>query len=202
MVAIAAIAISAAAQPSHSSKPSVPGSMANCPNEPAALTMPMAILRFSGATARPTAPKMTENVVPERPRPINSPALTVMPSAEVERLINSSPKAYSKPPTTIILAAPKRSASAPVKGCDRPQTRFCKASAKANTPRPQPSSLLRGSIKSPKPWRNPMAVEITKLPKMINRSEWRRMRAMVFSLLAGLRIVDYRMRSRVLEAAK
>jgi len=35
------------------------------------------MLRFSGGTARPTAPRITENEVPDRPRPISSPALRV-----------------------------------------------------------------------------------------------------------------------------
>src|SRR5690606_6220276 len=53
------------------------------------------------------------------------------------------------------LRAPKRSASAPVTGCARPQIRFCNAMAKANTSRPQPNSALIGGRNRPKPWRVP-----------------------------------------------
>ncbi len=53
--------------------------------------MPMAMLRFSGATARPTAPSTTEKVVPERPSPINTPAESVMPSAESESPMHTRP---------------------------------------------------------------------------------------------------------------
>lgn len=86
-------ASSAADQPSQPIKPSVPGNMANWPNEPAALAMPMPMLRFSGGTARPTTPRITENDVPDRPMPINKPALNDSDHGESAMPINTNPSA-------------------------------------------------------------------------------------------------------------
>ncbi|MNN26523.1 hypothetical protein D3C81_1400290 [compost metagenome] len=141
----------AADQPSQPIKPKVPGNMANWPNEPAALAMPMPMLRFSGGTARPTTPRITENDVPDRPIPINRPALRDKVIGESESPMHISPAAYRTPPISTTFAAPKRSANAPVKGWARPQIRFCKAMAKAKTSRPQPNSALIGAKNSPKP---------------------------------------------------
>jgi len=51
--------------------------------------------------------------------------------------------------------APKRSATAPANGCAKPQIRFCRAVAKANTSRPHPKSALIGARNKPKPCRMP-----------------------------------------------
>ena len=80
-------------QPSHSISPRLPGSMMNWPKELAALAIPIAMLRFSGGTARPTAPRITENEVPDRPRPISSPALRVSVAGESDTAISASPTA-------------------------------------------------------------------------------------------------------------
>ncbi|MND71480.1 hypothetical protein D3C80_630060 [compost metagenome] len=55
--------------------------------------MPMAMLRFSGGTARPTTPRITENEVPDRPIPINKPALSDRVRAESDIPISTSPTA-------------------------------------------------------------------------------------------------------------
>ncbi len=80
--------------------------MANWPKEPAALEIPIAMLRCSAGTARPTAPRITENEVPERPRPISRPALSDSPVADCESPIRTRPRAYSRPPTSTARAAP------------------------------------------------------------------------------------------------
>ncbi len=87
--------------------------------------------------------------------PINRPALRDNVTAESDKPMNTRPNAYSTPPTNTTFAAPKRSASAPVNGCARPQIRFCRAMAKANVSRPQPNSALIGARNSPKPCRTP-----------------------------------------------
>ena len=46
------------------------GAMTNWPKEPPAVASPKAMLRFSGATTRPTAPSTTAKVVPDRAKPI------------------------------------------------------------------------------------------------------------------------------------
>ena len=58
-------------------RPSETGSMTNWPKEPTAMVIPIARERFSGATSRESAPKMTGKVVPERPRPMRTPAPSV-----------------------------------------------------------------------------------------------------------------------------
>lgn len=86
-------ASSADDQPSQLINPWEPGSMANWPNEPAAAAMPMAMLRCSIGTARPTTPRITENDVPDSPMPISSPALAESCSGVWDRLISTSPSA-------------------------------------------------------------------------------------------------------------
>src|SRR5690606_25694510 len=82
----------------------------------------------------------------------------------------------------MVRAAPKRSAIAPATGWLSPHIRFCTARAKANTPRPQPRSLLIGSRNSPKPWRRPMASVTTRLPRISTRIA-RRPSVLIASLL-------------------
>ena len=67
--------------------------MANWPNDPAALAIPMAMLRFSAGTARPTTPRMTENDVPDRPMPISKPALSDNDQGESAKPIKIKPTA-------------------------------------------------------------------------------------------------------------
>ena len=50
------------------------GAMTNWPKEPPALAMPSAMLRRSGATIRPTAPRTTAKPVAAVPNPTNRPA--------------------------------------------------------------------------------------------------------------------------------
>ena len=86
-------ASSADDQPSQPISPRVPGSMANWPKEPAAAAMPIAMLRFSAGTARPTTPRITEKEVPDRPMPINRPALSDRLQSESARAISARPTA-------------------------------------------------------------------------------------------------------------
>ena len=126
----------------------------------------MPMLRFSAGKARPTTPKITENEVPDSPIPISSPALNDSDSGESDKPISNSPTAYRTPPTITTLAAPKRSASAPVKGWARPQIRFCRAMANANTSRPQPNCALMGGRNSPNPCLTPNDnAKISALPR-------------------------------------
>src|SRR5262245_37335438 len=96
-------------------------------------------------------------VVQLMPMPTNTPIARVRPSAVVAFAMSTSPIAYSSPPVNSTRPAPKRSASMPVSGCVRPHSRFCAATAKPNTSRPQPLSMLIGCRNSPKLWRMPSA---------------------------------------------
>ena len=96
------------------------------------------------------------------PMPTKMPIASVSPSAVLEFAMNTRPSAYSSPPAKSTRLAPKRSASIPVNGCVMPHSKFCIATAKPNTSRPQPLSMLIGCRNSPKLWRMPSAsVRIT-----------------------------------------
>ena len=69
----------------------VTGSSANWPNDPDAAEMPSAMLRFSGGYSRPSTPATTENVSPERPVPISTPAVRISMSGVVASAIVASP---------------------------------------------------------------------------------------------------------------
>ncbi len=55
---------------------------------------------------------------------------------------------------------PWRSASAPTKGCDSPQTMFCTAIAKPKVAAEMPKSRVIGRMNSPRLWRIPMQIEM------------------------------------------
>src|SRR5690606_10486209 len=93
-------------QPNQSINPRVPGNMANWPNDPAAAAIPMAMRRFSGVAARPTAASNTEKDVPDNPRPINTPALMDSPNGVSDNPISTRPDAYRMPPITTVRPAP------------------------------------------------------------------------------------------------
>ena len=77
------------------------------------------------------------NEVPESPKPISTPAETSSSGPLVACPISTSPQAYMREPAQITRAEPKRSAIMPANGWPKPQSRFCSASANANTSRPQ-----------------------------------------------------------------
>ncbi|MNR05269.1 hypothetical protein D3C85_1212860 [compost metagenome] len=64
-----------------SSIPCAAGTTRNWPKEPPAVTMPKARVRFSGGTARPTAPRTTTKVTPAMDRPTMTPKPSMRPSA-------------------------------------------------------------------------------------------------------------------------
>src|SRR6266581_187823 len=119
-------------------------------------------LLFSAEYARPSAPNTMLKVVQLMPTPTKMPIASVSPSAVLEFAMNTRPSAYRSPPAKSTRRAPKRSASIPVNGCVMPHNRFCSATAKPNTSRPHPLSMLIGCRNRPKLWRMPSArVRIT-----------------------------------------
>src|SRR5262249_37003955 len=62
--------------------------------------------------------------------------------------------------------APIRSAIAPANGNAAPQSRFCTASATANTSRPQPFACDSGCRKNPSAERGPNATRETRQPQI------------------------------------
>ena len=67
--------------------------MMNCPNDPAAPTMPSAVLRLLAGTARPTTPKTIEKPVQPSATPISRPLLKLSSRLVPDTDISASPMA-------------------------------------------------------------------------------------------------------------
>ena len=78
---LAAITNRALRQPQPPSKACVAGTIANCAKPPMAPARPSAQLRRSGATSLLSAPYTTPKVVPDKPMPMQMPALQMRPAA-------------------------------------------------------------------------------------------------------------------------
>ncbi len=65
------------------------------PSEPAAATMPIVWLRFSGGVARDTVPISTPKPVPAVPTPARKPASSSPAGTSLEKIISSNPAAYT-----------------------------------------------------------------------------------------------------------
>src|SRR5574344_1505343 len=150
-----ALTINAPDQPTFCNNNKVDGNMINCPNEPAALAIPIARLRFSGGAARPTAESNTGNDVAERANPKIKPTLKFSNNPVELTAMSNKPSAYSAPPTATTILLPYLSAKAPVMGWTAPQIRFCMAMAKLKTLCPQPNSWLIGTKYKPNACRTP-----------------------------------------------
>ena len=72
-------------QPSDSMRSKDIGSNTNCPREPTDMEVPSASERLSAGINRLIAPNTTGNVVPDKPMPINMPALKIR-AVEDERV--------------------------------------------------------------------------------------------------------------------
>jgi hypothetical protein len=69
------------------------GTIANWPNDPPALAMPSAMLRFSGETTFATTPSTTPKVVPESARPMSRPAERPKATGVEETAMEARPSA-------------------------------------------------------------------------------------------------------------
>lgn len=72
--AISERATNAPCQSNQVSSPKLIGSIMNCPKEPTDMAIPIARDLCSGFTKRLMVPKITGNVVPDKPTPMNIPA--------------------------------------------------------------------------------------------------------------------------------
>ena len=82
------------------------GAVTNCPSEPPALTMPVAMPRFSGPIMRTAADISTAG--PARPEPpeASTPMAKISPSVVVMSGVRKVPMASSTTPTTSTRPAP------------------------------------------------------------------------------------------------
>ncbi len=160
--------VSAACQPKLSIIATPNGANRNCPNEPAAVPAPSARPRFSGGSSLLKADSTRLNEQPDRPKPIRT------PGAEIERTAASRHSASAadrrhraarRRPSRA--GSPKRSAMAPAIGWPSPHSRFCSASARPKTSRPQANSRLIGWMKKPRLERGPKPNSAIKHPQMM-----------------------------------
>jgi len=86
-------ATSAFCQPSKSIKKTASGENKNWPKEPAAVPRPKAVERHSAGNIFPKAASTIGKVVPERPKPISTPAERSSIAALVECAIKTRPRA-------------------------------------------------------------------------------------------------------------
>jgi hypothetical protein len=64
------------------------------------------MLRFSGGNARPSTPETMLYVMPDRPVPISTPAVSTNSQGEDANVIVTSPSTYRREPATTTLADP------------------------------------------------------------------------------------------------
>src|SRR2546421_2973654 len=148
-------AVSAPTQPNIVVKRIASGATTNWPKEPPALTMPLAMPRFSGGSARATADIST-------PRPAMPPppaATTPMSSTSIQVLVacgvSTVPSITSTAPTAMTRPVPYLSATAPAIGCVMPHISCAQANARLIAAMPRPVAELSGPMKSATDWRTP-----------------------------------------------
>ena len=124
----------------------VTGAMTNWPNEPPALTMPVARPRHSGAISRVVAAISTAGPAMPAPPADSMPMAKISPAVLVISGVSTVPSATSEAPTSSTRPAPTLSAMAPANGYVRPQNSWPKANARLmlHSPSPRPVAVLSG----------------------------------------------------------
>ncbi len=148
-------AVSAPTQPNAPVSSIASGATTNWPNEPPALTMPLAMPRFSGGNARATADISTPS--PAMPPP--PAAITPIKSTSIQVLVawgvSTVPIMTSTAPAAMTRPVPYLSATAPAIGCVMPHISCAQANARLIAAMPRPVAELSGPIKSATDWRTP-----------------------------------------------
>ncbi len=148
-------AVSAPIQPSMPVSTIASGATTNWPNEPPAFTMPLAMPRFSGGSARATADISTPSPAmpppPAATTPIRSTSIQVLVACGVSTV----PSMTSTAPMAITRPVPYLSATAPAMGCVMPHMSCAQANARLIEAMPRPVAELSGPMKSATDWRTP-----------------------------------------------
>jgi hypothetical protein len=131
-----------AAQPAAAVMPCAMGAKTNWPNEPPALTMPLAMPRLSAGTRRVVAAISTEGPAMPAPPAASTPIASTSPAVVVMNGISAVPSATSSTPTTSTRPAPTRSATMPANGCVSPHQSWPKAKARLMLASPRPVLVL------------------------------------------------------------
>ena len=114
----------------------------NWPNDPPALTMPLAMPRFSGGMSRVVAAISTDGPAMPAPPAARMPMAKISPTVVVMCGISAVPTATISTPATMALPAPTRSASMPANGWVSPHHNCPKANARLMLARPRPVWVL------------------------------------------------------------
>ena len=147
---------SAATQPTPSISAAAIGAMTNWPNEPPALTMPVASPLLPGGSSRVVAAISTAGPAMPAPPADSTPIAKISPTVLVISGVMKVPSATSSTPASSTRPAPMRSATAPANGWVRPQNSWPKANARLMLPSPSPVEVLIGERNRPMVWRVPM----------------------------------------------
>ena len=129
--------------------PAATGAMMNCPNEPPALTMPVAIPRLSAGSMRVVAAISTEGPAMPAPPAASTPIANTSPAVLVISGVRMVPSATRLTPINSTRPAPTRSANAPAKGCVSPHQSWPKAKARLMLAMPRPVAELTSDRKRP-----------------------------------------------------
>ena len=163
-----------------SSQPPIPnrtcatGAAMKAPIEPAAATVPRIIERLNGEITFAVAARPILRAVQASPTPTISPSPTISITGPVADSVSASPPAYRKVPSTVTTRQPKRSASAPIIGWLRPQTRFWIASASVKSATETPTLSETGWTNSPKLCRIPIERVSMMLAEVSTVKVWER----------------------------
>ena len=95
-----------AIQPTSPLSPSAIGTIVNCPKDPPALTMPLAIARFSGGIRRATAARSCDGPLAPAPHAIRIPTANTSAAVDPASGIRALPTATIRMPPAITRPAP------------------------------------------------------------------------------------------------
>jgi hypothetical protein len=125
------------------------GANTNWPNEPPALTTPVANARRSGATRRVVAAISTAGPAMPAPPAASTPIARIKPGVVSMNGISAVPSATSSAPTTSTRPGPTRSATMPASGCVNPHQSWPNAKARLMLARPRPVAVFSELMNRP-----------------------------------------------------
>ena len=155
------------------------GAIRNCPNEPPALTMPVAMPRLLAGINRAVAAINTAGPAIPAPPAASTPMAKIKPAVVVMNGVMKVPSATRLTPTNSTRPAPTLSAIAPAKGWVKPHHSCPKANARLMLPKPSPVEVLSELKNRPMVWRVPMVK--AKQPAAASRTSHTAMGFMDFS---------------------
>ena len=134
---------SEATQPATSVMPWAIGANTNWPNEPPALTMPVAMPRRSGGISRVVAAISTDGPAMPAPPADSTPIASTRPQVVCMYGTSAVPMASSTTPATSTRPAPMRSATMPASGCVKPHQSWPNANARLMLASAEPRRISR-----------------------------------------------------------